>query len=104
MDYITSYGSPSLPKGHPLAGLRFQEYWERKAFDAAGADYSAPAQRVVDYIASSQHKSRDRDTDIYKDRTYDSNCAGNSDSTDNGSKPLPDHIFMGKLKQANLHR
>lgn len=36
---------------HPLAGLEFQRYWEKKAYEAGGSDYSAPAQLVGDFLA-----------------------------------------------------
>jgi uncharacterized FAD-dependent dehydrogenase len=35
----------------PLAGIEFQRYWERRAFELGGGDYSAPAQRVGDFLA-----------------------------------------------------
>ena len=35
----------------PLAGVRFQQRWERAAFHAGGGDYRAPAQRVGDFLA-----------------------------------------------------
>ena len=35
----------------PLAGMAFQRKWERKAFEARGGDYRAPAQRVGDFLA-----------------------------------------------------
>ncbi len=37
--------------GGPLAGIEFQRRWERKAFELGGSDYSAPAQRVGDFLA-----------------------------------------------------
>ncbi len=37
--------------GHVLAGVDFQRHWESLAFAAAGGDYSAPAQRVGDFLA-----------------------------------------------------
>ncbi|MGB7502000.1 MAG: FAD-dependent oxidoreductase, partial [Azonexus sp.] len=37
--------------GHPLAGIDFQRHWEAKAFEAGGGNYSAPAQRVGDFLA-----------------------------------------------------
>ncbi|WP_137125420.1 NAD(P)/FAD-dependent oxidoreductase [Roseomonas sp. HF4] len=37
--------------GHPLAGIAFQRHWEERAFVAGGADYSAPAQLVGDFLA-----------------------------------------------------
>ncbi len=37
--------------GHVLAGVDFQRHWEALAFTAGGGDYSAPAQRVGDFLA-----------------------------------------------------
>ncbi len=37
--------------GDPLAGIEFQRHWESLAFVAGGSDYSAPAQRVGDFLA-----------------------------------------------------
>ena len=37
--------------GDPLAGLAFQRALERKAFVLGGADYSAPVQRLQDFLA-----------------------------------------------------
>jgi uncharacterized FAD-dependent dehydrogenase len=37
--------------GDPLAGVAFQRHWEGRAFEAGGADYSAPAQRLGDFLA-----------------------------------------------------
>jgi hypothetical protein len=35
----------------PLAGIAFQRLWEKKAFEAGGSTYAAPAQRVGDFLA-----------------------------------------------------
>jgi uncharacterized FAD-dependent dehydrogenase len=35
----------------PLAGIEFQRHWESLAFLAGGEDYSAPCQRVGDFLA-----------------------------------------------------
>lgn len=35
---------------HPLAGIEFQRTWERAAFEQAGGNYFAPAQRVGDFL------------------------------------------------------
>ena len=35
----------------PLAGVRFQERWERAAFEAGGGGFRAPAQLVGDFLA-----------------------------------------------------
>ncbi|MFZ0406846.1 MAG: FAD-dependent oxidoreductase [Cyanobium sp.] len=37
--------------GDPLAGVAFQRHWERRAFEAGGGDYRAPAQWVPDFLA-----------------------------------------------------
>ena len=37
--------------GDPLAGVRFQEKWERAAFAAGGGNFHAPAQLVGDFLA-----------------------------------------------------
>ncbi len=37
--------------GDPLAGVAFQRHWERRAFQAGGGDYRAPAQWVHDFLA-----------------------------------------------------
>ena len=39
------------PGADPLAGVRFQEAIERRAYAVAGEGYAAPAQRVVDFLA-----------------------------------------------------
>ena len=37
--------------GHPLDGISFQRKLEQAAFEAGGRDYSAPAQRVEDFLS-----------------------------------------------------
>ena len=39
------------PSSNPLAGIAFQQQWERAAFRTAGSAYAAPAQRVGDLLA-----------------------------------------------------
>ncbi|MFA7464162.1 MAG: hypothetical protein WCY54_03840 [Syntrophales bacterium] len=34
----------------PLAGLEFRKFWERRAFTAAGGDYRAPAQGLLEFL------------------------------------------------------
>jgi len=36
--------------GHPLAGLRFRQLWERRAFETGGKNYHAPAQKLTDFL------------------------------------------------------
>ena len=38
-------------EGDPLAGVAFQRHWERRAFEAGGGDYRAPAQWLEDFLA-----------------------------------------------------
>jgi uncharacterized FAD-dependent dehydrogenase len=42
---------PGDYKTNPLAGIDFQRQWESAAFVAGGSDYSAPAQRIGDFLA-----------------------------------------------------
>lgn len=37
--------------GDPLAGIAFQRKWESLAFEVGGGDYSAPGQRIGDFLA-----------------------------------------------------
>ncbi|QIL44841.1 FAD-dependent oxidoreductase [Acidovorax sp. HDW3] len=48
-----SLGAGSLPAGtaHPLSGIVLQRQLEAQAFVLGGGDYSAPAQRVGDFLA-----------------------------------------------------
>ena len=56
-----------------LGGLFFQQFWEKKAFELGGSDYAAPAQRAQDFVQG------------------------------RNSQTLPDALFMGRLKSADLH-
>ncbi len=38
------------PSGEPLSGLEFRARWEKKAFEAGGGNYYAPAQRLIDFL------------------------------------------------------
>ena len=38
-------------KTNPLLGMDFQRHWESAAFVAGGGDYSAPAQKIGDFLA-----------------------------------------------------
>ena len=42
---------PGDAKHNPLAGIAFQRQWESAAFRAGGEDYTAPAQKVGDFLA-----------------------------------------------------
>jgi uncharacterized FAD-dependent dehydrogenase len=43
--------SPEDYPGGALAGIAFQRAWERRAYEAGGETYAAPAQRVGDFLA-----------------------------------------------------
>jgi uncharacterized FAD-dependent dehydrogenase len=43
--------TPADYPGHALAGIDFQIQWEERAYEAGGSNYSAPAQRVGDFLA-----------------------------------------------------
>ncbi len=47
---VTPSDFPGSPDD-PLAGIAFQRHWESLAFEAGGGNYSAPAQRVGDFLA-----------------------------------------------------
>lgn len=40
--------------GQPLSGLDFRRRWEQKAFILGGSNYSAPAQKLVDFLRNKQ--------------------------------------------------
>jgi len=42
----TDFGSDN-----PLAGIEFQRFWEKKAYEVGGSNYYAPAQLVGDFLA-----------------------------------------------------
>ncbi len=44
--------TPADYPGGPLAGIGFQRHWEARAFAAGGGTYSAPVQRVGDFLAA----------------------------------------------------
>ena len=48
---LVSVGPGDYGGDDPLAGVRFQQKWERAAFEAGGGDYRAPAQLVGDFLA-----------------------------------------------------
>ena len=47
---LVGVGPEDFPEGDVLAGVRFQEKWERAAFEAGGGSFRAPAQRVEDFL------------------------------------------------------
>ena len=48
----------------PLIGFKFQDIWERKAFELGGGGFRAPAQRVSDYL-------EDRPTEVALETSYE---------------------------------
>ena len=48
--FLVGVGPEDFPEDDVLAGVRFQEKWERAAFSAGGGDFRAPAQRVEDFL------------------------------------------------------
>jgi uncharacterized FAD-dependent dehydrogenase len=47
---VVPVGENDFPGKDPLAGVEFQRYWERKAFEAGGNDYHAPAQNLMSFL------------------------------------------------------
>jgi len=43
--------TPEDYPGHALAGIDFQRLWESRAYELGGSNYSAPVQRVDDFVA-----------------------------------------------------
>jgi uncharacterized FAD-dependent dehydrogenase len=84
LNSATNNGHEVVHENDPLIGMKFQQFWEQKCFEVGNNDYTAPAQRVVDFI-----RLADKSETI--DQQDDSNA-------------LPDHLFMGKLRSADLHQ
>lgn len=58
--------SPSdFTSPHPLAGLAFQEFWEEKAYQLGGGNYTAPAQTVGSLLSGGTPRISDRVTPTY---------------------------------------
>ena len=49
--FLVGVGPADFPGGDPLAGVRFQEEWERVAYRLGGENWYAPAQLVGDFLA-----------------------------------------------------
>ena len=49
--FLVGVGPSDFGGGDPLAGVRFQEQWERAAFEKGGGNFHAPAQLVGDFLA-----------------------------------------------------
>lgn len=48
--FLVGVGPGDFGSTHPLAGAAFQRVWEEAAFRLGGGDYTAPAQRVEDFL------------------------------------------------------
>jgi uncharacterized FAD-dependent dehydrogenase len=58
--------TPADYPGHPLAGIAFQRHWEEQAFKAGGENYSAPGQRIEDFLAARPSTALGAVTPSYK--------------------------------------
>ncbi len=47
---LVQINTADFASDHPLAGVEFQRKWEKAAFEQGGANYSAPVQRVEDFL------------------------------------------------------
>lgn len=47
---VVSVRPEDFANNSPLAGVRFQQYWERQAFIAGGENYRVPAQNMLDFL------------------------------------------------------
>jgi len=52
---VTCHASDYVP-GNPLSGIAFQEAIERRAFNAGGGNWSAPAQKIEDFLSGEVSK------------------------------------------------
>jgi uncharacterized protein len=43
-----------MENGRPLSGLNFRRRWENQAFFLGGSNYSAPAQKLIDFLQNKQ--------------------------------------------------
>lgn len=47
---VVTVGPDDFGSASPLAGVEFQRLWERRAFDAGGGGYRAPAQNLLSFL------------------------------------------------------
>ena len=64
--FLVGVGPDDFPGGDPLAGVRFQEQWERAAFRAGGQSGWAPAQLVGDFLAGRPSEGAGRILPTYR--------------------------------------
>lgn len=55
--FLVGVTPDDYPGEDPLAGVRFQEHWEREAWKLAGENYDAPAQLVCDFLRGEPSKT-----------------------------------------------
>ncbi|MBW1972710.1 MAG: hypothetical protein JRI44_07735 [Deltaproteobacteria bacterium] len=53
---VVTVSPKDFPSSHPLAGIKFQEEIEKKAFSLGGGDFFAPAQYIYDFIFGKETK------------------------------------------------
>ena len=53
---LVSVSPNDFESEHPLAGVKFQRHWEKKAYQSGGGNYKAPAQLVGDFLADRSSK------------------------------------------------
>jgi len=49
---VVSVSPSDFPTDYPLAGIEFQRAWEQKAYQLGGGGFTAPVQRVEDFLKS----------------------------------------------------
>ncbi len=68
---VVTVGPDDFGSTSPLAGVEFQRLWERRAFEAGGGGYRAPAQNLLSFLGmkggkgvSSSYRPGVRETDL----------------------------------------
>ncbi|ABB32894.1 FAD dependent oxidoreductase [Geobacter metallireducens RCH3] len=68
---VVTVGPDDFGSSSPLAGVEFQRHWERRAFEAGGGGYRAPAQNLLSFLGmkggkgvSSSYRPRVTETDL----------------------------------------
>ncbi|MBT3817498.1 MAG: hypothetical protein HOE80_03565 [Candidatus Magasanikbacteria bacterium] len=63
---LVNVGKEDFKSDHPLAGMQFQEKWEKKAFELGGSNYHAPVQLVGDFLENKKTVKMKSITPTYK--------------------------------------
>lgn len=63
---LVNVDSKDFGSTHPLAGIKFQEELEKKAFDLGGRSYNAPVQTVGDFLSNRKTNHLGNVTPSYK--------------------------------------